>query len=113
VAAARANGFQFVRLASDASECRLENATVVVSAPQNRDAHCRLRLFTGSPLRPGWTLARMIIEQNPESAQSDLRLLPSGWQLTMTVPAGRTGLFTIRRVKLRGSDCDRWRDAFE
>ena len=109
---ARANGFQFVTVDSTATTCDVENASVVVSAPQDREARCRLRLFAGQPLTPGWTLFRIVIEFSPPNARAVLSPLPAGKLLSVTVPKGKTGLFTIRKVHLRGADCDKWREAF-
>lgn len=114
ISLARTNGFQFFRIDSNASECEIENATIVVSAPQDRDGRCRFRLFSGQPLNPGWTISRIVVEYSPPAARAEVGpASPMGRVLTLTVPKGRTGLFTIRRVNLKGRDCGRWRDAFE
>lgn len=112
IASARASGFQFALTDSNASTCDLENATVVVSAPQDRAARCRMRLFAGQPLSPGWSIRRVVVESSPQGAQHDLALLPNGRLLVMAVPKGVTGLFTVRKLHLRGADCALWRDAF-
>jgi hypothetical protein len=96
-----------------ASTCEVDNAILVVAAPQDHDARCRVRLFAGQPLAAGWTLHRVVVEFSPPNATASISPLPFGKLLTVTVPRGRTGLFTIRIVHLRGADCDRWRDAFD
>jgi hypothetical protein len=114
ISLAQANGFQFAPIDSDASECEMDNASIVVSAPQDRAGHCRFSLFSGQPLNPGWELWHVIIEFAPQAAQARLSaLLPAGRTLTLTVPKGKTGVFTIKRVVLRGNKCSRWREAFE
>jgi hypothetical protein len=112
VSLARANGFQFAQLDSDASTCMFDNASIVVAAPQDRGAQCRFRLFSGQPLSAGWTIRRIVVEFSSQGTQAELTPLPNGQLLTMRVPKGKTRLFTIRRVHLRGSDCQAWRDAF-
>lgn len=115
ILAARSGGFVFASVDTDASECQLDNASIVVSAPQSRSARCRLRLFGGQALEPGWTLSRVVIEFTPQAAQAEVGPAGSataGRMLSLTVPKGRTGLFTVRRVVLRGPDCDHWKDAF-
>lgn len=113
VSQARGNDFQFGRIDTDASECDLENASVVVSAPQERDGHCRVKLFSGQRLNLGWDIRFIAVEFRPQSAQFGLSGSPTGWTLTLTVPKGKTAMFTVKKVHLRGPDCSHWRRAFD
>ncbi len=101
VRVAKENGFGFRLLATDGTECRLFNASVVLAAPSSRPASCRFELFGERAAATGWALRRLVVS----GGEVRRRLQGPGWILTVRAPVGETRMGSLLQIVARGPSC--------
>jgi hypothetical protein len=109
--AARDADFTFKLIQTDATSCELDESTIVIAAPLDRNVRCRFAVLADQALGNGWQLVKLNYSAS-DGADVELTKGQSGWLFDIRAPRARTSLVSIRSIIARGNKCKHWREAF-
>lgn len=110
---AKANGYTFNVISSDAKHCEFINSTLTVTAAAGHAGTCNFKLLGGQKLSTPWLLNGYVVSGDNFMLSSIPGEPPSARALRVTAPMGTTVNVSIARVRLRGGTCDNAMDAFQ
>ena len=124
---ARESDFSFELVSSDASNCRLVESTITVSARAASPAQCLYRVLGHRFPAAGWRIRQLVISGAGVLSGPVPAIVPPataggsppvpvpqpGWLIRVRVPAGQSRIASVRKVIMFGPDCRKAAKAFD